>query len=62
VQLRCIRAFGTARPGDVADAADGAFDPEHWELVAAPPPVPPAAKPAVPAAAPAAAVTPKAGA
>lgn len=40
-QVRCIKAFGNAKPGDVTEVGDGAaVDPEHWETVipSAPPP------------------------
>jgi hypothetical protein len=44
VQVRCVKAFGYHKPGDVAEVPDGATtDPEHWEPVTAP------AKAAVPA-------------
>jgi hypothetical protein len=67
MQVRCIKAFGTFKPGDVVDdVPDGAaFDPEHFEAVAPPPPPPPGPpKPAVPVAPVtlAAALSPKEGA
>lgn len=34
MQLKCVKAFGMNVPGDVVDAADGEFDPVHWELAA----------------------------
>jgi hypothetical protein len=51
VQLRNIRPFSQYVPGDVVEVPDGAaFDPHHWEAVAAAadppaddPPVTPAA-------------------
>lgn len=56
-QVRCVKAFGNAAPGDTAEVPDGAaVDPEHWEVVipSAPPPAavklpaaPPAPAPAV---------------
>ena len=45
MQVRCVRAFGQLKPGDLAEVPDGAaVDPEHFEPVqaAAPPPLPPA--------------------
>lgn len=49
MQVRCIRAFGNAEPGDVVEVPDGAaVDPVHWEPVTPAPA--PAAKPAAPAA------------
>jgi hypothetical protein len=37
VQVRCVKAFGYSKPGDVAEVPDGASaDPEHWEPVTAP--------------------------
>jgi hypothetical protein len=60
MQVRCRKAFGYSKPGDVAEVPDGAaVDPEHWEPVAAPPP--PAVAPVTPAVPPAAAITPKEG-
>ena len=49
--VRCIKAFGTSVPGDLALIPDGArMDPAYWEVVTpVPPPDPP--KPAAPAAA-----------
>lgn len=33
-QVRCVRAFGRAVPGDVAEVPEGAaVDPVHWEDV-----------------------------
>jgi hypothetical protein len=68
-QVKCIKAFGNASPGDVAEVGDGAMvDPEHWEVVipAAPPPAavklpaPPAAPVAgTPAGAPSVSFAPK---
>lgn len=44
MQVRCVRAFGTAVPGDVAEVPDGAaVDPFHWEPVTPPPDPAPAA-------------------
>jgi hypothetical protein len=59
MKVVCVSAFGSLKPGDEAEVPDGsATDPEHFEPVTAPPPVPD--PPAVPAAIPsAAAVTPK---
>ena len=59
-QVRCRKAFGYSKPGDLAEVPDGAaVDPEHWEAVAAPPADP---LPAAPSGFPApAAVTPKEG-
>jgi hypothetical protein len=52
-QVRCRKAFGYSKPGDLAEVPDGAaVDAEHWEFVQA---VPPPAFP-LPAA-----VTPKEG-
>lgn len=52
MQVRCIKAFGSAVPGDVADVPDGgSTDPEHWEIVTAAPAAAttvPADKPAAP--------------
>lgn len=51
MQVRCVRAFGTSVPGDLAEVPDGAaVDPEHWEpaAAAAPPPAPQAAGPSFP--------------
>ena len=53
MQVRCVKAFGYSRPGDLAEVPDGAaVDPEHWEPVTAPPPAdpPPAAPSGFPAA------------
>lgn len=37
VQVRCIKPFGFAKAGDVADVPDDALvDPVHWELVTVP--------------------------
>lgn len=42
MQVRCVKAFGTAVPGDVVQVPDGAVvDPVHWEPVTAPPPAAP---------------------
>ena len=52
MQVRCVKAFGTSVPGDVAEVPDGAAaDPQHWEPVTAPPPPadPPKAAAAFPA-------------
>lgn len=65
MQLKCISAFGNAKPGDVVDGIpDGAvFDRDYWEEVvpapaaAAPAPAKPAAA-AAPAPAPAAPAAP----
>ena len=60
MQVRCVRAFGTSVPGDLAEVPDGAaVDPEHWEPATPPPPpadppppdVPPPAALSFPAAA-----------
>lgn len=64
MQLKCVKAFGTSKPGDppvtVPDGA--AFDAEYWEAVAPAAPVKPAAAPAPAAAAPTAApAAPKEG-
>ena len=43
MQVKCVRAFGYSKPGDLAEVPDGAaVDPQHWEPVAAPPSPPPA--------------------
>lgn len=55
MQVKCVKAFGTSVPGDLAEVPDGAsVDPEHWEAV------PPAARPA-PSLLSAVTVTPKEG-
>lgn len=47
MQVRCVKAFGTSVPGDVAEVPDGAsVDPVHWEAVASQPAA--AAAPAAP--------------
>lgn len=49
MQVRCIKAFGTMKPGETAEVPDGAaVDPEHFEAVQSP--APDAPKPAAPAA------------
>ena len=49
MQVRCVKAFGTSVPGDLAEVPDGAsVDPDHWEPAAAPPPPPPPADPPQP--------------
>lgn len=49
MQVRCIKAFGTSVPGDVADVPDGAaVDPEHWEIIAPAPAAPASPVPAAP--------------
>ena len=50
MEVRCVKAFGNAKPGDTTEVPDGAaVDPEHWTVVtptAAPAPaVPPPAAP-----------------
>ena len=38
MQIKCIRAFGNFRPGDVVEIPDGAvFDEGHFERLAASP-------------------------
>jgi len=50
-QIRCIKAFGNAQPGDAFEVPDGALtDPEYWEVVIAAPPSASAVRTAVPAA------------
>ena len=45
MQVRCVKAFGTSVPGDVAEVPDGAaVDPEHWEIAQDMPPSPPPAR------------------
>jgi hypothetical protein len=40
-RLRCVKPFGFARLGDEVEVPDGAaVDPEHWEDVPAPAPLP----------------------
>jgi len=47
MQVICVKAFGYAKPGDLAEVPDGAaVDPEHWEPVTAPPPASSSAFPA----------------
>ena len=53
--LTCVKAFGLTEPGDEVEVPDGAaFDPEHWQAAAGPPPAavtpPGPASPPVPAA------------
>lgn len=39
-QVRCVRAFGALKPGDLAEVPDGAaVDPAHFEPVPPPPAV-----------------------
>ena len=46
MQVRCIRAFGNAAPGDIREVPDGAaVDPEHWEIMPPPEPEPAPAEP-----------------
>jgi hypothetical protein len=42
MQVRCVKAFGNAKPGEIVSGLpDGAMaDPEHWEIVPDAPPVP----------------------
>ena len=51
MQVKCVRAFGYSKPGDLAEVPDGAaVDPAHWEPVtAAPDPEPAAPAAAFPA-------------
>jgi hypothetical protein len=57
MQVKCIRAFGHHKPGDLAEVPDGAeVDPYHYEPAAAPAPPDPPKSPSVP---PAALLTPK---
>lgn len=47
MQVRCVRPFGNADVGDVADVPDGAeFDDFHWEAVESGPGQQPDAAPA----------------
>lgn len=42
MQVECVKAFGTAVPGDVAEVPDGAaVDPVHWRPVQSAPAPPP---------------------
>ena len=62
MQVRCIRAFGLAKPGDLAEVPDGArMDPAYWEVIPdEPPPAPaPAPAPSAAAVAPAAPAAPR---
>jgi len=46
VQVKCIKAFGPRRPGDVVDVPDGAaVDPVYFEPAGAAVPAPAAAAP-----------------
>ncbi len=55
MQVRCVRAHGEFRPGDLSEVPDGAEVSDlYWEPVPAAPPPPAAARPP-------AADTPKAG-
>lgn len=37
MQVRCVKPFGNAAVGDLAEVPDDAtVDPEHWEVVPAP--------------------------
>lgn len=50
MQVVCIKPFGNAEPGDVAEVPDGAsVDPEHWRPRDAPQTPPEPSQPAVPA-------------
>jgi hypothetical protein len=60
MQVRCVKAFGGAVPGEIVSGLpDGSIvDPDHWEIVPYEPS--PAPDPVIPASVPsAAAVTPK---
>lgn len=53
MQVVCVKAFGNAKPGDVAEVPDGAsVDPEHWRPADAPETPPEPSQPAAPAALP----------
>ena len=49
MQVKCVRAFGYSKPGDLAEVPDGAaVDPAHWEPVV-PPADPPESGASLPA-------------
>jgi hypothetical protein len=62
MQVRCIKEFGNAKPGEIVSGLmfTAQIDPEHWEVVADEPPAPPTSSPA-PSLLSAVTVTPKEG-